>query len=468
METKRKAWNEDAGGFALGILFWVLIWALAARLIGNDILFAGPVDTVRALWENVCEMRFWEAVGNTAGRIVAVGTLASCAGIALGALAWRFPALDKLFAPALHVMKSAPVACVVVVVLVAWGQAGAFLTIVAFVALPPFYVAIREALDARPRQAERVLRLAGVGRGRIFCALSWPFVLPYLISAAKTSVALSWRAGVTAELLTLPLASIGAGVYASKLTLDSAGLLVWTIMVMLLSFVNEKAIVWLLKASRRVQLLGLPKRPCVLSACADERVSDPVPEVASLCLEGVRRAHGDNAVLEDLSLCVAPGERVCLMAPTGSGKTTALSVLMGLDQPDRGSVSAPQRIGAVLQASSLIEGLTASQNVLMCAGADVSAQDTDAALDELLPEGSAHLGAAELSGGMKRLTEIVRALSSDGAAIVLDEPFAGLDVESRERACAFILDHLEGRPLIVATHDERDAQLLDATIIRLP
>ena len=98
----------------------------------------------------------------------------------------------------------------------------------------------------------------------------------------------------------------------------------------------------------------------------------------------------------------------------------------------------------------------------------MSEDDAETALQQLLPEGSAHLLPAQLSGGMKRLTELARALLSAGQAIVLDEPFAGLDADSRTRACRFITERLDGRPLIVATHDETDARLLDAQIVHLP
>lgn len=447
------------GGFAMGVLFWVAIWLIVAHAIGNDLLLAGPFDTLGALVRSLGELPFWAAVGSTSLRIVVTGAASAAAGAALGALAWRFRIAQQLLAPALQVMKSAPVACVIVIVLVAWGAAGALIVIVAFVALPPFYVAMQQALDERPRGTERVLQLAGVGRLRIFLACTWPDALPFFTAASKTAVALSWRAGITAELLCLPLGSIGAGVYAAKLTLSSSELLVWTIVVMLLSWLTEKAVLGLLRLSARSQqfaLHGLPPR-------AEHRAAAPSSGAGSaLALADISKAFGDQRIAEALNLRIAGDERVCLMAPTGTGKSTLLHLLMGMEAPDAGTVEAPAKLGAMLQQPSLIGGLSAYQNVLLAAAPGTDPTEVRATLAELLPTGTIDRPARELSGGTMRLTELARALFSNGDALVLDEPFAGLDAASRLRAGALILQLQSGRPLIVATHDPADIKLLDA------
>ncbi len=489
---------KNAVAHGLGILFWLAVWFAAAALVGNDLLLAGPADAGAALVTDLADPVFWQAVANTSARILGAGTLSSLAGVALGALAYRFRWVAEGLSAPLQVMKSAPVACVIVVVLVAWGAGGALVTIVAFVAFPPFYVGMMQALESRPRQAEAVLRLAGVSKARVFAACIWPSALPFFTAASKTAVALSWRAGITAELLCLPMGSIGAAVYASKLTLDSAGLLALTVVVMVLSWVCEKAVVTLLDLSGRAGVRAACKRntqtaagnggraETVLSDGSHAEAADggtvPTKDVtsAAIVLEDVGKAYGHHVALERLTLRVEPGQRVCLMAPTGSGKSTAIRLMLGMEQPDAGNARAaepgsactqgariPERFGAMLQTPSLVEGLTALENVMLAARDDVSQEQARAALAGLLPEGGCDKAPSELSGGMKRLAELVRALLSGGQAIVLDEPFAGLDEESHRKACAFILDNLHGRPLVVATHDPVDAELLDARIARL-
>lgn len=489
---------QNAAAHGLGILFWLAVWFAVAAFVGNDLLLAGPVDTAAALLSSFADAGFWEAVANTTVRIVATGALSAMVGVALGALAYRFRWIREGLSAPLQVMKSAPVACVIVVVLVAWGASGALIVIVAFVALPPFYVAMQQALASRPRQTETVLRLAGVSRTRVFASCIWPAALPFFTAASKTAVALSWRAGITAELLCLPMSTIGTAVYASKLTLDSAELLALTVVVMVLSWACEKAVVAALDLSGRAGVRVAcsnnagTRAPCgkdaddfdargkgaergpdasapsTASAAASGREAGigGAPETA-IVLEDVTKRYDDATVFEALSIRVGPGQRVCLMAPTGSGKSTAIRLMLGMERPSAGEVHSPERFGVVLQTPSLVEGLTALDNVMLAAGAGVTREQARGALVSLLPEGGCDRLPAELSGGMKRLVEIVRALLSDGQAIVLDESFAGLDAESHRRACTFIADTLRGRPLVVATHDTADAEMLDAEVVRL-
>ena len=86
----------------------------------------------------------------------------------------------------------------------------------------------------------------------------------------------------------------------------------------------------------------------------------------------------------------------------------------------------------------------------------------------VLPDVDARTPVRELSGGQRRRVELVRALAAPGDAVLLDEPFAGLDAASRDAACAFVVSELRGRSLVVATHDEDDAARLGARVLVLP
>lgn len=124
---------------------------------------------------------------------------------------------------------------------------------------------------------------------------------------------------------------------------------------------------------------------------------------------------------------------MCLTAPSGAGKTTLLRILLGLEQPDRGEVLAPPgtRWSAVFQEDRLLEHLDARDNLRFVLGA-VSPE----ALTLLETLGLGDVGGkivAEYSGGMRRRLALARALLSPCDALVLDEPFTGLDPEIRAR-----------------------------------
>ena len=89
-------------------------------------------------------------------------------------------------------------------------------------------------------------------------------------------------------------------------------------------------------------------------------------------------------------------------------------------------------------------------------------------LDELLGEDSSKLAIEACSGGMKRKVALMRALAAPGDALLLDEPFAGLDDISKTDVIARVNRHLRNRTLIVATHDRNDPVYLNAELVRIP
>ena len=115
----------------------------------------------------------------------------------------------------------------------------------------------------------------------------------------------------------------------------------------------------------------------------------------------------------------------------------------------------------VFQGARLVESASALDNVLVCADARVDASSAAALLRLLVPGVDVHARVAELSGGQRRRVEIARALLCGGCAVILDEPFTGLDVAARDATAGVVLELLDGRTLLLATHDPIDAQALD-------
>ena len=117
----------------------------------------------------------------------------------------------------------------------------------------------------------------------------------------------------------------------------------------------------------------------------------------------------------------------------------------------------------VFQDARLVESASALDNVLVCADARVDASSAAALLRLLVPGINVHARVAELSGGQRRRVEIARALLSPGGAVILDEPFTGLDAAARDVTVEVVLDLLDGRALLLATHDAADAQVLNVS-----
>ncbi len=184
-------------------------------------------------------------------------------------------------------------------------------------------------------------------------------------------------------------------------------------------------------------------------------------------LEHVFFSYGEKAVLRDVSFMVEDGETVALEGPSGVGKTTVLRLIAGLLTPARGGVRGGEGGAAVVfQEDRLIPHLTAEENLRLVNDALTHGQ-AEALLAAVGLEGEAKRLPGELSGGMRRRVAIARAAASGRAPVLLDEPFQGLDGETKRRVTDFVRSFTRSRTTVLVTHDASDADALGARIIRL-
>lgn len=181
----------------------------------------------------------------------------------------------------------------------------------------------------------------------------------------------------------------------------------------------------------------------------------------------LQKSYGDKQVLRDLALAIPHGARIALMGPSGCGKTTLLRILLGLERADGGTVTGlPARVIPVFQEDRLCPWLSVRENIRIACHRRTSATAITEILSALGLTGEENTPASELSGGMSRRVAIARALLAGGDLYLLDEPFRGLDEESRARTAACIREYTEGKTLLLVTHDETEAALLGATVVK--
>lgn len=189
--------------------------------------------------------------------------------------------------------------------------------------------------------------------------------------------------------------------------------------------------------------------------------------MSDIILQSLSKSYGDRRVLRDYSACLPEGKLTVLMGPSGCGKTTLLRILAGLEQPDGGAVTGLGPSSVAFQEDRLVENISAAANIAMVTGK--SRADCTAALAQMGLDGlAARTRAGSLSGGQARRVSLLRALLFEAPLVLLDEPFRGLDAQSRLAAAEVIRRMGEGRTLLVVTHEEADAALLDAAqVLRL-
>lgn len=181
----------------------------------------------------------------------------------------------------------------------------------------------------------------------------------------------------------------------------------------------------------------------------------------------IAKSFDGKAVLTDFSLTIAEGV-TCLMAPSGRGKTTLLRILLGLETPDAGQIAGtPDRVAVLFQEDRLMDSLTVGMNLKLALGRAYDAAKAEACLAQLGMQGSLRLTVSTLSGGMKRRVALARALLYPAPLLVLDEPFQGLDEETRRLAIRAVKQSAQGRAALVVTHDPEDVALLGGRLVHL-
>ena len=182
-------------------------------------------------------------------------------------------------------------------------------------------------------------------------------------------------------------------------------------------------------------------------------------------VEKLCKHYNGIPVLQDVTFTVGVGV-TCIMAPSGTGKTTLLRILLGLEQPDSGRVTRCSW-SAVFQEDRLLEPLDAMENLRFILGSSLDERCAMALLERLGLGSVGTKKVREYSGGMKRRLALARALLAESDALALDEPFTGLDEENREKCIDCIREVAQEKPVLLVTHDIVDAQGLSANIIRI-
>lgn len=449
MRAFARQMTERMKAVAAAAAFWLAVWVLVAGLVAQPLILPGPGAVVVSLLRLACDGGTWAILVGSGARILGGLALAAVCGGVLAGASVRSRTFARLVAPALSFVKATPVACVVVLLLIWLGSARVSIAAVFLMALPGVYFSLVEGLAQVDKPLEQMLRLHGVRGWRLFCAHTWREVLPFVLSCAKAVIGMSWKAGVAAELIGMATGTVGERIYQAKLLIETADLLAWTVLVVAASWACERVLVWLLRVSGPVAW-GAAVRAHGHGLHGRAGAAD----VAELAL-----AVGDRApwapALDGLVLSVPAGGRACVMGASGVGKSTLLALAAGECAP----------CSMVFQDARLVEDASALDNVLVCADARVDASSAAALLRLLVPGIDVHACVAELSGGQRRRVEIARTLLCPGGAVILDEPFTGLDTAARDACAEVVLDLLDGRMLLLASHDVADAQALDISDI---
>ncbi len=186
-------------------------------------------------------------------------------------------------------------------------------------------------------------------------------------------------------------------------------------------------------------------------------------------IKNLSKCYSGETIINNFSYTFPAYSRHCIMGTSGCGKTTLLSILMGLTPSDYGDITGidTNRISAVFQENRLCENLTALLNVKMVTDiADTYTIDDVIHYFKLIGiDATDNKPVSQYSGGMKRRVAILRALLADYDLILMDEPLKGLDEATKSAVISLILELTKDKTLIMTSHDKDEAVALQCTVV---
>ncbi|MBQ4037618.1 MAG: ABC transporter permease subunit [Clostridia bacterium] len=227
------------------LVFWVLIWHLLAAKVALPFVLPAPLEVGRLLWGLAGEADFYRTLLSSFLRVISGFGGGLLLGFGLGMLSHFAAPVRILLSPLMAAVKATPVASFILVVLF-WmerQEVPAFISLA--MVLPIVYQNTLLGFEKRDGALTEMARIFRISPLRRFFRIDLPQVVGFVISAGKTALGLSWKAGIAAEVLALPKASVGYMIYNAKMYLETGELYAWTVAIVLFSVILEKLFVFL-------------------------------------------------------------------------------------------------------------------------------------------------------------------------------------------------------------------------------
>lgn len=238
-------------------LFWLALWQLASLAVGQELLVPSPAVVAATLGELLVTAGFWQITGWSLLR-VGLGYLAGVVvGCAAAVLTVRYRTVDLLLSPALRVVRAAPVASFIILVLV-WIPVGRLPAFISFLmVVPVVWDAMATGLRSQSPELLEMARVFRFGWWPTLRRVRLPQLAPFFVTASTTAMGLAWKSGIAAEVIARPPLSIGGQLQDAKIYLETPAVFAWTITAVGLSLLLEA----LLRRATRRRRTGRPLLP---------------------------------------------------------------------------------------------------------------------------------------------------------------------------------------------------------------
>ena len=223
----------------LGVVLIIALWKLGALLVGAEVILPGPAQVAESLLGVFSSPGFLSALGATTLRGLSAFVASAFFGLLCGVAAGISPVFHNIVKPLVIIIKSTPVMSFILLALI-WFPSGFVPVFVAvLMAFPIIYENVVAGMrNADPRLIE-MARVYRVPRSRILTAILLPGLYTFFTAGSRTALGIIWKAVIAAEILSRPASAVGSAMYEAKIYIETAEVIAWTVLAVLLSALSE-------------------------------------------------------------------------------------------------------------------------------------------------------------------------------------------------------------------------------------
>lgn len=236
----------------IAVIFWVALWQLLSMRIDNVIFLPSPIQTIDNLFELGKTLDFWKTVLNSVIRIGGGFFLAVILGSLLVLVTSRYKVLSEITLLGIQLIKTIPVAAFIILALL-WIRSKNLSLLISFLmVLPMIYSSLLKGIentDVQLLEMAKVFHLSPVKKLRY---IYLPAILPYFMNACSVGIGFCWKSGIAAEVISIAQYSIGGRLYDAKLYFDTEEVFAWIIVIICISFIFEKLVMYLIQRATMI------------------------------------------------------------------------------------------------------------------------------------------------------------------------------------------------------------------------
>ena len=226
---------------------WLFIWQCIYKAVGKEILIVSPFDVLLNIINKVTEYDFWITCFYSIWRIMKGYFLGIIFGVITAFISYKIKFIHDFLYPFFSILKSTPVASFIILALI-WIKTDSIPAFIVFIMTSPIvWTNIYEGLSKTSNELIEVSKVFEFSFLKKLKYIYIPELIPYISSACTVALGLAWKSGIAAEVISSPKIAIGSVIYDSKVYLETLELFTWTAVVVIISIVLEKIIIYFIK-----------------------------------------------------------------------------------------------------------------------------------------------------------------------------------------------------------------------------